>query len=215
MRSSVVAVLFAFGTGCVVRHDDGSQDGPQDGQVEVNWLVGSAGCEASGVTAVEVTLGSSSQTFDCEADGGVLTVPSGTYDVVLQGLDAESVPRYGGDGGTVTVYGGQTTSVPTVVLSSLPASLTVNWRFDNGYLCASNDVQDVEVNLFDEHDVLQGTIQTPCDDGVATLSDMEAGDYDLLVLGRDETGHQNWSARQPVSLLQGDEASVSVSLVAE
>jgi len=217
MRSWVAVVLSASVTGCVMYKDHGSTHGSdeQDGQVQVDWLVGSAGCDASEITTIEVTVGTDTEDFACGDGTATLTAPVGTYDVQLQGLDADGIARYGGDGGSVTVYSDQTSTVPTVVLSSLPATLTTIWYFQNAHLCGANGVSDVEINLFDADDTLKGTITSACDDGTATLTDLEAGAYALLALGRDATGQEIYSGTSQITLLRGDDAQIEVQLIAE
>jgi len=219
MRSWVAVVLCASVTGCVVYKDPGSThggpSGDGDGQVQVNWLVGSAGCDSAEVATVEVTIGTDTEDFACGDGTATLTVPSGSYDVALQGLDADGVARYAGDGGVVDVYGGQTSTVPTVVMSALPATLTTIWYFKNSHLCAANGVSDVEINVFDAEDVLKGTATVACDDGTATLTDLEAGGYAVLALGRDAAGQEIYSGSKQIDLARGDDAQIEIPLVAE
>jgi len=213
---ALALVLCTSVTGCVMYKDHGTHGAPgADGQVQVDWLVGSAGCEASEVTTVAVTIGPDTEEFPCDDGGATLTVPAGTYDVQLQGLDVDNIARYGGDGGVVVVDGDQTTTVPTVVLSSLPASIRVDWYFENAHLCSANGVSDVEVTLFDANDVVQGTSTAPCDDSTVTLTDIEAGGYAVLALGRDADGQEVYSGESQINLLRGDDAKIEITLAAE
>jgi hypothetical protein len=221
MRSWVAVAVCASLTGCVVVKDgnDTGTSGSSEGSVQLDWRVGSAGCDASGVATVEVTIGSAVDQFTCGDQTGTMSVPAGTWEVTMRGLDADGVARYGADAGSVTVYGGQTTSVPTVLLSALPATLDVTWYFQNAHLCSANGVESVEIDLLDTDDTLQAQLVAPCDDAGASIADVEAGDYVVLLLGLDSSGIATYhggfgSAVQPLGLERGDEVAVDIELQA-
>ncbi|MEQ1567086.1 MAG: hypothetical protein ABMA64_15715 [Myxococcota bacterium] len=216
MRAWVGTVVLAMATGCVVyKGSDDTGVFQTDGEIQLTWQVGSTGCEGSEVDTVQVDLGGFVDSFACADGGATMSAPAGTYTLSLAGLDAGGVARYGGDGGTVTVVGGQTYAAPTVVLSALPATISATWRFDNGALCSSNGVQDVDANLFDADDTLQASMTVPCDSAMLTLEDVEAGDYVLLLLGRDVGGTVVYSGEGQVGVERGDMVTVDVVLAPE
>jgi hypothetical protein len=215
MRWSVVVGYAWLLAGCVVvdKDDDGTLI-PADGTVNVTWQVGPTGCEASGVSSVEIAWDSGAQTFSCEDEAATFTAEPGRYLMSFTGLDAGGQARYGGEA-DVSVYSGQVTTVPTVVLSALPATVVATWRFENGALCASNGVESVDLNLFDQDDKLEQSLEVPCNDGIATLIDVDAGSYTLLVLGRDAAGLETFSGQVAIEAEKGDLAEVEVVLVEE
>lgn len=213
MRSWLAIAVVGLATGCVIRDD--SEDPPAStGTVDISWRMGPSGCEVSGITEVEVNIGGVGGTFDCADEAASINVPAGTYDLVLTGLDGAGDPRFGGEALDVTVNGGSTTTVPTVVLGALPATLRVFWSFENGQLCASNDVEDVEAYLFDDSSVIQSQLATSCDEAELTLEDIDAGTYTLSLSGSDESGTENFSGSVEVILERGDTSEVTVQLIA-
>jgi hypothetical protein len=222
MRSWAVLVACTM-VGCVVyRQDDSgsstwssSTGAPREGQVEVSWRVGSAGCEAAGVETVEVELGETGWSFDCADEGATMSLPEGGHPLVLRGLDADGVARYEGDGGRVRVRAGRTQSVPTVLLSALPARVAATWFFENGHLCSQNGVDQVEVTLFDDGDAIERSESVPCEEGTLEFEELEAGGYALLLLGRDSEGEVLYSGESQLEAGRGDQLSVEIVLIPE
>jgi hypothetical protein len=213
MRSWLAIAAVGLATGCVIR-DDGDKDLETTGTVDVSWRVGPSGCEAAGITEIELSVGGVGGTYDCEDEGASVSVPAGTHDLLLVGLDGGGDARFGGEELGVVVDGGQTTTVPTVILGALPASLTVNWSFANGLLCTPNGVETVQAFLF-EDGTQETELTAPCGDGSMTLEGFEAGTYSLSVFGSDEDGTIGFSALAEVTVERGDTASVTVSLAAD
>jgi hypothetical protein len=234
MRSWAMAAAVAAWTqaiGCVIYKDDaewitggdesstwtssttpGTDPGPADGRLEVDWQLGSSGCEAAGIATVEVAVGGMAWAFACTDGTAVVDVPAGRHELVLTGIDADGAPRYSGDGGRVRVRAGQLSTAPTVVLSALPASLSASWFFDDGHLCAANGVDLVEANLFDENDVVQASAEVECDVGVLSFDEVEPGAYVLLLLGRDEDGAVSYSAELQLAVQPGDQLGFDLML---
>lgn len=213
MRTWLLGTILASATGCVVyKGGDSSSQAQGDGQVQVTWQVGSLGCDGAGVATVVVDLGSASEEFACADGQGTISASPGTYDLVLQGLDASGVARFSGDAGSVTVYAGQVSAVPTVVLSAMPATVDATWYFEDGHLCSANGVLDVEADLFDADQTIQATLTVPCDEGVATLEEVEAGSYTLILFGRDESGTVTYTGESQLSVERGDRIGVDVML---
>lgn len=184
---------------------------PGTGQVEVSWQVGPSGCEASGVTEVDVEVGGVGGTYDCGADRATLTVPAGTHILSLSGIDAGGVARYGGET-PVTVIGGQTSRVPTVVLGALPAAVTASWYFDNGRLCSQNGVEQIDMTVFDE-DFIEDTSVAPCDSGELTIDGLRSGVFVISLVGRDASQQITFQGETQVTLEKGDHSIVEIPLV--
>ncbi|MEQ1504427.1 MAG: hypothetical protein ABMB14_19455 [Myxococcota bacterium] len=213
MRSWIGLVVVAgWTTGCVVVHDDPTNEATI-GSVDVSWQVGPQGCEAAGVTDIAVDIGGVGGSFACDDEAASIDVPAGSYDLVLRGLDGQGIARYEGIETGIHVTGGQVTSVPTVVLSALPADVTVNWYFENGRLCSANEVDEVEATLFDLDDFATEPVTAPCDSSVLTIEDVQPGAYTLALLGRNAGGQLTWSGETEVTLDKGDSKTVEVQLV--
>ena len=204
-----MSILLAL-VGCVVRTEE---EPDVDGSIEVGWEVGAAGCEAAGVETVTVTVDEQTSSFACADGVGSVDVAPGQYLVTLEGLDADGHPRYGGEG-SVSVGPGEVVTLPTVVLSALPASLTVTWYFENGRLCGSNGVEEVDLRVF-EDDYLVDEVTAGCDDGAATIASLPAGTYDVGLYARDADGVVTFSATEVADLGKGDDVVLELQLVAE
>jgi hypothetical protein len=224
MRSWAMVMACAMASCVVHRQDDdwsssstwsSGTEAPRQGQVEVSWRVGSAGCEAAEVTTIEVALGDEVHAFPCGDEGAMVSAREGRHPLVLRGLDAGGVARYEGDGGRVEVQRGRVSSVPTVLLSALPATVAATWFFENGRLCSQNGVEQVEVTLFDDGDAIQLSETVPCEEGAIELEELEAGAYALLLLGRDGEGEVLYSGERPLDAGRGDQLSVEIVLVPE
>lgn len=203
--------ILVWVAGCVIHEP--ATIATEDGAVEVAWEVGASGCEAAGVATVEVSIGDAIGTFPCSDGGATLEVPPGDHFVLLDGIDAQGQVRYGGEG-EITVGPGEVVAVPTIVLSALPADLTVTWYFDNGRLCGQNGVELVDVRVFQD-DYVVGEAEAHCDDGEATVEALVAGRYDVSVLARDGQGVATHGATEVVDLGKGDHVVVEIELLAE
>lgn len=218
MRVWLVGAL-AAATGCVVVGPlpGTTETGVDsvDGQVRVTWRIGTSTCEAAGITEVEIQIGTRSERFACPDLAGTVTVPAGVYGLDAVGYDAEGLPRYGASADDVAVYEGQATTIPTLVLSSLPANVSATWYFDNGRLCGVNGVETVDLSLFDLADNLKAELQAPCDDGAAFVGQVEAGDYVLVLYGLDLEGTATWRGQVPASVTRGESVVLDVELAPE
>lgn len=229
MVRSTMVLVSALATGCVVVGDGGTwspdsgswtDSGWQppasvDGELEVDWRVGGLGCEAAGITTVEVDLGGRVTAFPCADEAGVVQAPAGRYPLTLRGLDADGVARYDGHGGKVRLRATERTTAPSVVLYPIPARLDATWYFDNGRLCSANRITTVEASLLDRNDVLQATVTDACDVGRVSMAGVEPGDYVLLLLAREDSGEVTFSAGLELDVLAGDRLSLDVPLTAE
>lgn len=203
--------VFVFAAGCVVVKEPQTTGGSTTGEVDVSWQVGSAGCEASGVTDIEVSVGGVGGVYDCLAESAVLTVPAGSFAIAIEGLDAGGIPRYSGES-TVTVIGGQRVNVPTVLLGALPASVTASWYFENGRLCSQNGVDQIDVTIFEDEFIVDSSV-APCDSGQLTIDNVQTGSYIISLLGRDAGGAAIYLGDSQITLEKGDSEYVEVMLV--
>jgi hypothetical protein len=183
---------------------------PLDGTLTVSWQVGTQGCEASGVSDVEVEVDGRLRSAACTQGELSMTVPAGDHRVSLWGIDAGGVARYEGSA-SASVYEGEAVTLPTVVLGGIPAAVDVTWYFENGRLCGGNGVEDVEIVVFDD-DFIVTSLATTCDDGIERLGGLQSGLYTLSVLGRDESGTIQFSGSEMVDVDKGDLAVVEVML---
>jgi hypothetical protein len=202
----------AWLTGCVLTAKTTTPE-PLPGTLALTWSVGAGGCAESGVTDIEIALGSVTERITCEEGGATITGDPGRYDVVATGFDADGVARYEGITTVDLPEGGESNA--HVTLSALPASLEVTWYFENGRLCAANAVSDVHLVLFDEDDYVVAETTVPCDDGIADLPALESGDYALVAEGLDATGALAYSGALDLTLEKGDTTTVEVELLAE
>jgi hypothetical protein len=189
------------------------------GAMQLSWLVGTGGCEASGVDTVGVALvGGSSTTptvysYPCGQGSVTLSdLAPGTYDVSLYGNDPSGVARFGGQASNVQVRSEGTTTVATIRLSALPARIDVAWYFENGRLCSYNNVEDIEITLFrDEYEIFSTTSE--CGPGTLLLEDIQADTYVIDLLGRDSQGVARFNGQDEVIVERGDTAQVEIRLM--
>lgn len=215
------ALLVSVANGCVIyKQADPTYYGStisspgegREGDLEVSWQLGAGGCEAGGVELIEIDLGGFSNEFTCAEGSALITAPAGDYALSLRGLDADGIARYEGDGGRVTVRGGRTVAAPTVLLSALPVRIDASWYFDNGRLCSQNNVEQIELSLFDDQDSLQLSDTKRCDSGAYEIEEVEAGAYTLLLLGRAESGEVIYSGSSQFDGLRGDQITLDIPL---
>jgi hypothetical protein len=185
----IVLLSILVNSGCIFSSSS-------EGTLEVRWRIGAGvqTCEEAGLDSVEVTL---------EEDGGDVLGPystsceSGRSDVfVLDGIDEGDytiiVDAFAGDElvytgqsrDTVFVEANSTVTSGTVVLSPIPASLQVLWRFEDGRQCGFHDVDEMLVEAFLNNAVAEEVV-VPCADGEAIIEDVLPGTYDVQVTALD------------------------------
>jgi len=218
MRISTLA-LAALMAGCVI---DGSRPGtdgsttelPGDGIVEVNWIVGSSGCELAGVSDVLLELGTYSNTVPCDNGTTRIQIMAGDYELTVTGLDPEGVARFQATEDLVSVFEGDTTVLQTLRLSALPATLTLFWKFENGSLCGANGVDNIDVALFtNEQLVAPFPLVVECASGEATFEDIASGAYVVSLLGLDEADQATFEARKEIELFRGETLEEELELL--
>lgn len=214
---SAVALASTWSMGCVVTQQ-GDDDPILPGTLELTWQVGPGGCEQAGVTGIEVDVAGVVGSFRCEANGGTLSVPPGTHDVHLLGLDAGGVARYEGVSYNVVVRQNQVTQAPTVLLSALPAEISVTWFFDNGRFCShelNKGVTEIEALLYDADDFVDASVFGDCETGELLIEDVRPGDYTLTLVGRNDAGAITHRGDSPLVVEKGDRLEVDVELITQ
>lgn len=207
-------------TGCVIDgpglgDPDTTGQPPGDGIVEVSWIVGSSGCALAQVTDIQLTIGTYENTYPCDNGSTRVQLPAGDYSLVATGLDADGVARFEATEELVSIFEDETTILPTLRLSALPASLTLFWRFENGSLCGANGVDSIDVALFDNEQLVDPfPIVVDCDPGEADFDDIAAGSYVVSLLGQDESGVAIFDARKEIELYRGETLAEELVLTA-
>jgi hypothetical protein len=164
-------------SGCIFSSD------PPPGTLEVRWTIGAGvqTCEEAGLDLVEITL---------EEEGGDLFGPfaascesgrsgtyslddleEGTYTIVIDALAGEERVYTGTSQDTYTVESDTTVRTERVVLSPIPASLDVLWRFEDGRQCGFHDVDELVIRAFLNNAVAE-EVTTTCAEGEALIEDV-------------------------------------------
>lgn len=182
--------------------------------VEFAWQVGAAGCIDAGVETIEVTMGSVSDVFDCLEGRGSIEVRTGTYDLLLEGLDSKGFARYEGGVADVVVGDGATVPLGTIRLQARTGDLEATWRFEDGRLCGPNGVVELDLALIQNERIIEQVI-TDCADGIELLPGVVAGEYELQALGNDLDGFVTHRAVETVIVDQGELATTELVLVAD
>ena len=147
------------------------------GQLSVSWKIGGSTCTKSGLASVEITLSDRSGPVDTQAvscDLGTYvfqTIPEGIYRVDVEGYPAAAeTATYDGAVPELVVRSGGVTATEKISLSQKPGSLDVRWRFEDGDLCFSHQIEVVELVIWDEGGTQVLLQELPCD-----LSQLPAG----------------------------------------
>ena len=202
-------------SGCIFSSD------PPPGTLEVRWTIGAGvqTCEEAGLDLVEITL---------EEEGGDLFGPfatscesgrsgtyslddleEGTYTIVIDALAGEERVYTGTSQDTYTVESDTTVRTERVVLSPIPASLDVLWRFEDGRQCGFHDVDELVIRAFLNNAVAE-EVTTTCAEGEALIEDVLPGIYDVQVTALDaftlDAAYRFTEAN--VTVAAGDEAVV-------
>ncbi len=149
-------------TGC-------DSDSPPDGSAVISWRVGGSGagsgCEAAEIGLVEVELIHRGEIYDvasgdCDSQRIQFErVRPGKYDVRVLGYPlAQAAKSRQRDPAEATFEGffkglevrsNREAAPQEILLSARQGSIYVNWTFENGLMCASNGIDDVEILVFD------------------------------------------------------------------
>lgn len=220
MRTVIGAMtMAAWLTGCVIEDPDGVEpsqpEPPGDGLLEVSWLVGSSGCELAGVTDVRLEIGTLEESFACDTGAATIQLQAGDYSLVATGLDADGAARFEAREDVVSVFEDETSVLPTLRLSALPANLTLFWRFENGSLCGANGVADINVALYTVNQQIVDEFPdiVACDPGEASFTGIPAGEYTVSLLGLDDEARAIFEANEDIELLRGETLPEELVLV--
>lgn len=208
---AIVAALVSAGCGEAV-------EPTADGEMELTWEVSPRGCEAAGVQQVQVDLeyeqGVVTEKFPCQKRAATIGhLTPANYTLQLWGLDKAGDSAFGSTRRDVTVHGGETTSPETVRLTAQPGELRVSWRLKDGVLCGSQNIDQVELTLYDMQDVLIREKSAACTNGQAMLGDVPPGTYQLEI--RDASGESGFRALTEVQVERGKATEAEVVLSPE
>lgn len=169
-----------------------------EGTLEIRWTIGAGvqTCEDAGLDRVEVTLEEeggdvlgpfSASCEDGRSDVFVLQgVDEGDYTILIDGYAGDELVYTGRSRTSFAVEPDSTVRASTVVLSPIPASLDVLWRFEDGRQCGFHDVDEMVVQAFLNNAVAE-EVSIPCAEGEALLEDILPGTYDVQVTALDVT----------------------------
>lgn len=162
--------------------------------VEVPFRFGAGDCATAGVVSVRGAL------YDFESRDPVAAaeaacatgrlripdVPTGTYSIVLEGLDGRPCVTHAArlDGQRV---GGGATTMPSLRLGLTPRPLELRWHLPDGLTCASVGLRQVEA-VVRVGDAPPAHAVFLCEGGRGLLPSVPAGPAHVVVLGLDAEG---------------------------
>jgi hypothetical protein len=167
-----------------------------EGTIEIRWTIGAGvqTCEGAGLDRVEITLeedgGDVIGPFSTTCEAGrsdvfvVDGVDAGDYIILIDGFDGDELVYSGQSRSSISVDADETVRASTIVLSPIPASLHVLWRFEDGRQCGFHDVDEMVVQAFLNNSPAE-EISVPCADGEALLDAVLPGMYDVQVTALD------------------------------
>lgn len=167
-----------------------------EGTLELRWTIGAGvqTCEQAGLDSVEITLEEEGGevlgpfTTACEAGRGDLFVidgvDEGTYTITIDGFAGNDLVYTGRSQQSYSVEADRTIRTETVVLSPIPASLDVLWRFEDGRQCGFHDVDQMIITAFLNNSIAE-QVTTTCAEGEAIIEDVLPGAYDVQATALD------------------------------
>ncbi len=220
MRALFVSSILVS-SGCIFTSD------PEPGTLELRWTIGAGvqTCEEAGLDVVEIFL---------EEDGGDLLGPfttsceagrsdsyfldgleEGTYTIIIDALAGDEPAYTGRSQDAYTVESDTTVRTARIVLSPIPASLDILWRFEDGRQCGFHDVDELIIRAFLNNAVAE-EVETTCAEGEALIEGVLPGTYDVQVTALDaltlEAAYEFTEAN--VTVEAGDRAEVDGIFVA-
>jgi hypothetical protein len=215
---SILALVYLSGA---ASRCDAPEEGEPPGAAQILWRVSPLGCEAAGVEVIRVRMEGPTVpapellNFRCADELGLVdALEMGRYTVTLEGLDQDGDVTFLSPPMGFSVSPQTTTVTPTVRLSARAAQLEVAWYFENGRLCASNEVDQVVLSVFDADAFLVGEQAFPCDHGVGGLEGLQSGTFWVEVLGLSAGGVTLFRVLEQVELKRGQEATLELGLAA-
>lgn len=206
---------------CVyVDKKDSGDEGPDPGHVEVSWAMGGLSCSEAKVSTVNAKLTDLEGTVYGEA-GGVCDerrallgpLDPGVYRLTVQGSSRDGVITHSGGLEAVVVAEGMTSEPDVVNLSARGATVKVSWKFANGDLCSFNEVDQVQISIFDERAREVHLMNYACDpDGPIRINDVPAGLVDVFATGMDTGNKARFKDHERIETSFGVEAPVQLIL---
>ncbi len=210
ISSVVVAGALILGAGC------GFDVEPfGEGSLHVGWEVAPLGCEQSGIDTVQVSLRNNGRSYggraECEAGAMAIDgIQPGTYELEIRAWEDGRRPTFGADFGELRIIPDEHRDLRVIDLVALPGVAQVEWYFDNQRVCGANDVDEVEITVFDSalYEVHRAT--SNCDAAVADVEGLRAGSY--LFRARARGGGAIFEGLEEASLKRGDQVDVRIGL---
>jgi hypothetical protein len=223
MRIGTIGTLFGIVMAACLPACGGGGD--SSGSLTVRWVVGGTSCDAAGVSTVKIhllendldVLPPPDPTATCVVGTDGLTlakVPTGTFTLKIEGLDAQGNAFYEGTRDAVKVYSDKLTTVdPPVTMSMKKAAVNLTWRFANGKMCPANGVSKVELGVFDQGSSEVLNLQFPCGDGLALIEGLRGNDkLNFNLFGVDAQGKRSFKGKAEVTPEPGKTADLEIVL---
>ncbi|RDV39006.1 hypothetical protein DV096_00075 [Bradymonadaceae bacterium TMQ3] len=186
-----------------------------EGALELGWEISPMGCTASEVELVEIELTNARRSYvegyPCARGAAAMEgIAPGSYELILRGFDAGGANTFESTTRTLTIRPERIEMLTSLALSARPAELEVFWRFDNGRVCGANDVDRVEVAVYDEAFYEMARQGFDCNRGAGIIGDLFAGDY--IVRVNAHGAEEVFSGDARVSLKRGESGQVEAVL---
>ena len=205
-------------------------DSPSPGALEVSWRVKGTLCGDAGVASVRITLTLDGAVFKVaeaactDSIASFVDVPSGRYEILIEGLDEDGATTYSGGPVEVTVPSSGEAIADRIELERIGGALNLLWSFDNGMLCSVNQIIEVEVAVWGNGRQEYGAVY-PCDpfsdaqteEGVSLqpgvlISQLEADEVEVKAFGLDADGLRLFYGTIVVVLEQGRVVNASIKM---
>jgi hypothetical protein len=208
---SIALVLLGTGFGC-----GNNVEPTRTGEVSVKWAVSPYGCKSAGVERVEVVIKGDAQlrqkVADCSKSELVFrAIPLGTYQAEFTGYSEEGNATFSGKIRKLRVEHAGLNRTKAAELTARPASLVIEWNFDNGEVCGFNNVDQIEVAGFDKTSNEVFRTEFDCNLGRGRIADIAADTYVLRAVAESDDGG-TFQASKEVVLKKGQKHSVKLSL---
>lgn len=208
---SIALVLLGSGLGC-----GNNVEPTRTGEVSVKWAVSPYGCKSSGVERVEVVIQGDAQlrqkVADCSKNEVVFrAIPLGTYQAEFTGYSEEGKATFSGKIRKLRVDRAGLNRAKVAELTARPASLVIEWKFDNGEVCGFNNVDQLEVAGFDKTSNEVFRTEFDCNLGRGRIEEIAADTYVLRAIAESDDS-ETFQASKEVVLKKGQKHSVKLSL---
>lgn len=186
------------------------------GSLALEWEVSPRGCEQADVSDILVELRNGhrhyTEIFDCKrGEAYVEDVIPGNYSLEVSGLDSTGRGTFAAPERSITIRAEVLNRTEAIRLTARPARLDVEWIFDNGRVCGANEVERVEVAIFDGSDFEMARERFTCNDGSGLIDGLAAGTY-LVEAAGFSRGHITHRGIGEIALKRGDEGRIEVVL---